>query len=86
MAPAWYADAKRLRKRGMSLSQIGLELDVSPQAVSLDLDPGKQARRRKYVKAWKRRRYAESAFRKRQQKLDREAKKRARATSRRTGQ
>jgi predicted transcriptional regulator len=79
MAPAWHADAKRLRKRGMSLSQIGLELDVSPQAVSLALDPEKQVRRRRYVKVWKRRRYAESAFRKRQQRLDRESKRRRRS-------
>lgn len=79
MAPKWHAQARRLKKAGKSLAEIGRQLEVSPQSVSIALDPKKQERRRAYVKAWKAKRYAEDEFRARQQKLDRESKQRQRA-------
>jgi hypothetical protein len=78
MAPAWHAKAKKLQLQGQSLSMIAANLDVSPQAVSIALDPEKQKCRRKYVKAWKRKKYKEKEFREHQQKLDRESKRRRR--------
>lgn len=78
MSPSWHQHAIKLRERGASLSQIGAALGVSPQAVSIALDPEKQAARRKYVKAWKRKRYKEPKFRERQQKLDLKSKRRQR--------
>jgi hypothetical protein len=78
MAPAWHAKAKKLRLQGQSLSMIAANCDVSPQAVSIALDPKKQARRRKYVKLWKRKKYKEPEFREQQRKLDRESKRRQR--------
>lgn len=80
MPPAWHDDAKRLRHvDGKTLAEIGHTLGVSPQAVSLAVDPKKQGRRRAYVKAWKAGRYANDDFRERQQELDRESKRRTRA-------
>lgn len=77
---AWHKKARRLRKKGASLSMIGAACGVSPQAVSLALDPSKRAARQRYVKKWKRARYKkDERFRKRQQKLDRESKRRQRA-------
>jgi hypothetical protein len=79
MSPPWHKQAQKLRHQGASLREIGEAVEVSPQAVSLALDPDKQAARRKYVKAWKRKKYKDPKFRKRQQKLDRDSKRRARA-------
>lgn len=78
--PPWHKQAIKLAGRGYSLSEIGEACGVTPQAVSIALDPEKQAARRAYVKAWKRKRYKDPKFRARQQKLDREAKKKARSS------
>lgn len=81
MAPKWHAKAKILRKQRYTLESIGLKLGVSPQAVSIALDPEKQKRRRDYVKKWKQESYKDAVFRARQQKWDREAKRIKRASA-----
>ena len=78
--PAWHEKAKRLRFKGQSLSMIAAACDVSPQAVSIALDPKKQKARRKYVKAWKEQRYSDDEFREHQQEMDRNMKARKRKT------
>lgn len=78
MAPSWHARAKSLRKTGQSLSMIAAKLDVSPQAVSVALDPKKQAARRKYVKKWSAKQYENPEFRKLKLKQNRASKRRRR--------
>lgn len=82
MVSVWHSLAKRLRKKGFSLSEIGRQCGVSPQAVSIALDPEKQKKRRQYVKLWNRKQRADPKARVKHRKIDRESHRRRRAAAR----